>query len=172
MGVHQEAELQAGEEVGRRWLITPTVALSGEVEVVERRAFVGLAAIVVAVGLTGLAVFQVALIAGAPLGRAAWGGTSTYLPKSLRIASAVTIVIYALGALLVLRRAGFSIRWISPGFARWGTWAFVIILTLAALVNFLSQSPWERFLLAPTAVLLATLSLIVAIKGTDTVNTS
>jgi pimeloyl-ACP methyl ester carboxylesterase len=31
-------------------------------------------AIVVAVGLTSLAVFQVALIAGAPLGRAAWGG--------------------------------------------------------------------------------------------------
>jgi hypothetical protein len=55
MGVHQEAELQAGEEVGRRWLITPSVALSGEVEVVESRAFVRLAAIVVAVGLTSLA---------------------------------------------------------------------------------------------------------------------
>jgi cell division protein FtsW (lipid II flippase) len=53
-----------------------------------------------------------------------------------------------------------------------GNGAFVIILTLAALVNFLSQSPWERFLLAPTAVILAGLSLIVAIKGTDTVNTS
>jgi hypothetical protein len=53
-----------------------------------------------------------------------------------------------------------------------GNGAFVIILTLAALVNFLSQSPWERFLLAPTAVILAALSLIVAIKGTDTVNTS
>jgi hypothetical protein len=64
------------------------------------------------------------------------------------------------------------VRWISPGFARWGTWAFAIILTLAALVNFLSLSPWERFLLAPTALLLAALSLIVAIKGTDTVNTS
>jgi hypothetical protein len=103
------------------------------VEVVESRAFVRLAAIVVAVVLTGLAVFQVALIAGAPLGRAAWGGTSTYLPKRLRIASAITIVIYVLGALLVLRRAGFPIRWISPAFARWGTWAFVIILTLAGL---------------------------------------
>jgi hypothetical protein len=53
-----------------------------------------------------------------------------------------------------------------------GNGAFVIILTLAALVNFLSQSPWERFLLAPTALLLAALSLIVVIKGTDTVNTS
>jgi hypothetical protein len=53
-----------------------------------------------------------------------------------------------------------------------GNVGFVIILTVAALVNFLSQSPWERFLLAPTALLLAALSLIVAIKGTGTVNTS
>lgn len=52
----------------------------------------------------------------------------------------------------------------------WGMWAFVIILTLAGLVNFLSQSPWERFLLEPTALLLAALSLILAIKGTDAVN--
>jgi hypothetical protein len=97
------------------------------------------------VGFAGLAVFQLALIAGAPLGRAAWGGTATQLPQSLRLASAVTILIYVLGALLVLRRAGFTIRWISAEFARWGTWALVIILTLSALANFLSQSPWERF---------------------------
>ena len=132
-------------------------------------AFVRLAALIVAVGLAGLAVFQVALIAGAPLGRAAWGGTITQLPTSLRLASLVAILIYGLGALLVLRRAGFPIMWISPGFARWGTWALVIVLTLAALPNFLSQSPWERFLLGPTALLLAALSLIVALKGTETV---
>jgi hypothetical protein len=124
------------------------------------------------VGFAGLAVFQFALIAGAPLGRAAWGGTATQLPQSLRLASAVTILIYVLGALLVLRRAGFTIRWISAEFARWGTWALVIILTLSALPNFLSQSPWERFLLAPTALLLAVLCLIVALKGADASTTS
>lgn len=136
------------------------------------RAFVRFAAIVVAVGLAGLAVFQLALIAGVPLGAAAWGGTRTVLPPSLRIASAVTILIYGLGALLVLRRAGFPIRWISPRFAHWGTWALVIILTLAALPNFVSQSPWEQFLLGPTALLLAALSLVVALKAGDTVSTS
>lgn len=122
--------------------------------------------------LSGLPVLQLALIAGAPLGHAAWGGTATQLPQSLRLASAVTILIYVLGAVLVLRRAGFPIRWISPVFAHWGTWALVIILTLSALANFLSQSPWERFLLAPTALLLAVLCLIVALKGTDAVSTS
>jgi hypothetical protein len=47
---------------------TPNVALSGEVKVLGSRAFVRLAATVVAVCLTGLAVFQIALVARAPLG--------------------------------------------------------------------------------------------------------
>jgi len=137
---------------------------------VRSPAVVRLAALIVAVGFAGLVVFQLALIAGAPLGRAAWGGASTQLPTSLRLASVVAILIYGLGALFVLRRAGFLIRWLSPGLARWGTWALVILLTLAALPNFLSQSPWERFLLGPTALLLAALCLLVALKGKATVD--
>jgi hypothetical protein len=134
------------------------------VEVVRSPTLVRLAAVIVAVGFAGLAVFQLALIAGAPLGRAAWGGTSTRLPTSLRLASGVAILIYGLGAVLILRCAGFPIRWISPGLARWGTWALVIILTLAALPNLLSPSPWERFLFGPTALFLAALSLVVALR--------
>ena len=137
------------------------------------RALVRVAALVVAVGLACLVIFQLALIAGAPLGRAAWGGTYIRLPASLRLGSVASILIYALGALVVLRRAGFPIRWISPVFARLGTWALAVILTLSALINFLSQSPWERFLMGPTALLLAILAAIVAHNGrTDTVSTS
>jgi uncharacterized membrane protein YhhN len=58
-------------------------------------------------------------------------------------------------------------------FARWGTWALAIILTLSALINFLSQTPWERFLMGPAALLLAALSVFIADRGTaDTVTSS
>lgn len=40
------------------------------------------------------------------------------------------------------------------------------ILTLSALINFLSQSPWERFLMGPAALLLAALSVFIAHQGT------
>jgi hypothetical protein len=63
---------------------------------VRSPAVVRLAALIVAVGFAGLAVFQLALSAGAPLGRAAWGGMSTQLPMSLRLASVVAIFIYGL----------------------------------------------------------------------------
>lgn len=132
------------------------------------RTLVRRSGVAVAVGFAVVVVFQLALIAGAPLGRAAWGGTARVLPTSLRVGSSVTVLVYSLAALLVLRRAGFHIRWISRAFARRGTWAVVVILPLSALANFASESPWERFLMAPVAIVLAVLSFIVARNANDT----
>lgn len=53
------------------------------------------AAVVASVLLAALAAFQVALAAGAPLGRLAWGGRHRVLPTGLRIASGVSVVVYA-----------------------------------------------------------------------------
>ena len=129
-------------------------------------------AVAATVGLGGYAIYQLALAAGAPLGRGAWGGTQTQLPTSLRLASAAAIVVYGLAALVVLRRAGFSIRRISLTVARIGTWVLVVVLTLSALENFLSQSPWERFLNGPVALVLAALCLIVARGAHGTIHPS
>jgi hypothetical protein len=87
---------------------------------------------------------------------------------SLRVASAVAIVFYGLAAVVVLRRAGFRIGGVSRAVARVGTWVLVAILPLSALVNVLSPSPWERFLMAATALVLAALCLVVARSADDT----
>jgi hypothetical protein len=121
-----------------------------------------------AVGFAALAVFELALTVGAPLGRAAWGGTQPQLPLSLRLASALAIAFYGLAAAVVLRRAGFRIGWVSRAAARVGTWVLVMILPLSALLNALSASPWERYLMAPTALVLAALCLIVARSADET----
>jgi hypothetical protein len=126
-------------------------------------------AVAATVGFAGYAIYQLALAAGAPLGRGAWGGTHTQLPMSLRVASALAIAVYGLAALVVLRRAGFRIRWISPTVARIGTWVLTVMLTLSALGNFLSQSPWEKFLNGPVALVLAALCVIVARSAHGTV---
>ena len=65
-------------------------------------------AVAAAVGFLVIAIFQAALALGAPLGRAAWGGTRTHLPTGLRIASAAAVVFWLLAALIVLGRAGFG----------------------------------------------------------------
>lgn len=109
-----------------------------------------------------ITIFQAALALGAPLGRAAWGGTRTHLPRGLRIASAVATVFWALAALIVLGRAEFQISPIPDTVARWGTWVLVGVLLVGALMNFASSSPWERFLWGPLALVLAVLCFVLA----------
>lgn len=123
------------------------------------------AAIAAAVGFLAIAGFQAALALGAPLGRAAWGGTRTNLPTSLRIASAVAVVFWVLAAMIVLERADYHISPIPEPVARWGTWILVGVLLVGALMNFASSSPWERFLWGPLALLLAVLCFVLARSG-------
>ncbi len=119
-------------------------------------------AVAAAVGFLVIAIFQAALALGAPLGRAAWGGTRTHLPTGLRIASAAAAVFWLLAALIVLARAGFEISPVSDAVARWGTWILVGVLLVGALMNFASSSPWERFLWGPLALVLAVLCFVLA----------
>ena len=124
-----------------------------------------MAAVSAVIGFIVIVAFQVALALGAPLGRAAWGGTHTQLPPGLRVASAVAAGFWVLAALIVLGRAGYQVSPLPLGAARWGTWILVGALLFGALMNFASPSAWERFLWGPFALLLAGLCLVVARSG-------
>lgn len=126
-----------------------------------------LAAVAAAIGFIALAAFQLALVLGAPLGRAAWGGTYDQLPAGLRIASAFAVGLWVLAVPIVLRRGGFMISPPSEAIARWGTWILVGLLSLGALMNFASRSSWERFGWGPVALILAVLCFMIARGGTD-----
>ncbi|PPK66668.1 hypothetical protein V5P93_004705 [Actinokineospora auranticolor] len=102
-------------------------------------------AIAAATLFTGLSAFQLALALGAPLGRAAWGGTRPDLPAGLRVASAVAVVVWACAAVVVLRRGEVLARPGSPRLIRRLTWALVVLMAIGALMNAASPSPWERF---------------------------
>jgi hypothetical protein len=131
------------------------------------------AALAATVGFAGLAVFQLLLAAGAPFGEAAWGGTTEgQLSTGFRVGSAMSLVVYAVAAALILRRTGFPIRWVSLAVARIGSWVLVALLTLGALANLLSQSPWERFLLGPVTLVLAGLCLVGARSADDAVSSA
>jgi hypothetical protein len=115
-----------------------------------------------AVGFLAIAAFQAALALGAPLGRAAWGGKSATLPRNLRVASGVAVLVWLVAAVIVLGRAGITIVPLPAGLLEWGTWALVVLLVVGAIVNVASSSPWERFGWAPATILLALITLVVA----------
>jgi uncharacterized membrane protein len=117
--------------------------------------------VLAAIGLSVVAAFQLAIVLGAPVGRASWGGVHEgSLPVNLRTASAVGVVVWSMAALVVLGRA--ELGPLSGGFVRWVAWLLVGVLVLGALANAASNSPWERFGWAPLALVLAVLCGIVA----------
>lgn len=114
--------------------------------------------------LAGLAVFQGALIAGAPLGRMAWGGQHRVLPAKLRIGSAVSIGLYALFAYAALAKAGLVPPLIGESFTSVTMWMMTAYFALGVLMNGISRSKPERLVMTPAAAALAALYLVLALQ--------
>jgi len=121
------------------------------------------AAISLVVILSLLAVFQLALALGAPLGRFAWGGQHRVLPGRLRIGSLVSIVIYAIIAVLALDRVGL-IDVVPDVVSTVGMWVVFAYFVIGIPLNAISRSKPERYVMTPVVTVLAVLSLLVALS--------
>ncbi|MCY0905927.1 hypothetical protein [Arthrobacter sp. H14-L1] len=122
-----------------------------------------LSAILACALLAGLAVFQGALIAGAPLGRRAWGGQHRVLPANLRIGSAVSIAVYALFGYAALAKAGLLPPLVSASFTAITVWVMAAYFVLGVIMNGISRSKPERLVMTPTTLALAALYLVLAL---------
>jgi hypothetical protein len=97
--------------------------------------------------------FQLALAAGAPWARAAYGGGHDgVLPRHLRMLSAATALGYGSGALLVLRGSG------SPAARSTAFTALSVAMGVGTLANAASRSRVERTLWTPVAAVTAWLA--------------
>ncbi|MGD9740062.1 MAG: hypothetical protein AB7O56_13695 [Bauldia sp.] len=118
-------------------------------------------AILATVLLAGLAVFQAALAAGAPLGHLAWGGANRVLPIGFRVASAAAIPLYAAIALVLLDRAAV-IDLFPDGFVRPAAWVAFGYFCLGVVLNLASRSAPERLVMTPLVTALAVAAFLVA----------
>jgi hypothetical protein len=122
-------------------------------------------ALVAAIGVIALLVFQVLLAAGLPLGVAAFGGANVVLPPKLRAASAASAVIFLAAFYFVLARGGLFGAVGRNSAVHIGIWVFATVFGLSALANVASASRWERFLMAPTALLLCGCCVVLALSS-------
>jgi hypothetical protein len=123
------------------------------------------AAVVALILFAALVLFQLALAAGAPWGRAAYGGqTPGVLPARLRVSSVVAALVWAGVALVVARRGGIPV-W-APLPDAWlpvAIWIVVGLLALAVVLNTITRSTVERAIWAPASVLMLAATLVVAL---------
>lgn len=127
------------------------------------RGMSGPAAIVLTVLLAALAVFQVALVAGAPLGRFAWGGGERVLSRRKRVGSVVAVVLYAAFAVLALFRAGVVGFLAEAPAIVVAMWVVVAYLAIGIVLNVMSRSLPERAVMTPVVLVLTGLALVVAL---------
>jgi hypothetical protein len=120
-------------------------------------------ALVGAVLLGCLAVFQLLLVTGAPLGRFAWGGQHVVLPTGLRIGSGISIALYAVFALLMLQAAG-AVAVLPHGMVGVAIWVLTGYFALGVAMNAASRSRPERLVMTPTVLTLAVVCLVLALQ--------
>lgn len=122
---------------------------------------VPVAALVATTVLVVLAALQVLVACGQPYGRLVWGGQRTVLPGGLRFASAVSVVLYAAMALVLLGRAELM-GVFDDAFVSRGSWVLTGYFGLGTLLNLASRSRSERVVMSPACAVLTVCALVVA----------
>lgn len=105
-----------------------------------------------------IAFFQIALIAGAPLGRYTQGGQHAgALPLSGRIIAAVSIPVVLFQGVAILSAAGF------PGldWPRWTGWVALAVQVVSTVLNWITPSKPERAVWGPVMLVLSAMALVV-----------
>ena len=121
------------------------------------------AATVAAALIAVVALFQIALALGAPMGSAAWGGQNPgRLPTGLRVASGIVgILVYPILVVLVLEAGGVIDLDRVPDLGSTGMWVVTGLFTLGVMANLVSRSKPER-IWAPVSLVIAICCGIVA----------
>ncbi|MBX3098646.1 MAG: hypothetical protein KF761_03630 [Salinibacterium sp.] len=114
--------------------------------------------------LFALAVLQILLIVGMPLGRFAWGGTQDRLSPSRRIAAGVAIVLYAAFVVIALLRSHVIATPLSDLVGIIAMWVVTSYLFFSVVPNLASKSPQEKRLMVPVSAALAILALLIALS--------
>ncbi|WP_308799984.1 hypothetical protein [Agromyces silvae] len=122
-----------------------------------------IAVIVSIVLLAALSVLQLMVAAGLPYGRLVWGGGHRVLPRGLRVGSAISVLVYAAFAWVLLARAG-ALEGDESTVVVVLTWVLLGYFVVGTMMNLISRSRAERLVMTPTCAALAVATLIVALS--------
>lgn len=109
--------------------------------------------ILAAIIFTGLIIVNILLIAGLPLGELTMGGQYKILPKRMRIMAVMSVVIQIFAIIIVLQGGGYIELWFSHNVTKVICYVFFGYLILNSIMNFLSKSKKEKYIMTPLALL-------------------
>ncbi len=110
------------------------------------------------------ALFQVALVFGAPLGEYAYGGQMPgKLPTPYRIASAISFTLTLAISGHYLAQLGVVPKLLGEDLNHWVNWGLIGFATVAALMNNITKSAKEKRLWGSTTIAMLIAAIVVAL---------
>ncbi len=112
---------------------------------------------------TATALFQLALVFGAPMGEYAYGGQLPgKLPIPYRVASAVSFLLLLAIAGHYLAQLGLVPKLLSNDLNQWVNWGLIGFAALAAVMNNITRSVKEKRLWGSTTIAMLIAAIVVA----------
>ncbi len=102
-----------------------------------------------------IALMTILVACGLPLGEFTMGGQYQVLPKKLRFMAIISVVIQLFASITILQAGGFIDMWFSYQVTKYITMFFAIYLSLNTVMNFLSNSKKEKYVMTPTSFITA-----------------
>ena len=100
--------------------------------------------------LFGVIVIMTVLVAcGLPLGEFTMGGQHKILPKKFRVMAVFSVPIQIFAMIIILQAGGFISLWLSFKLTKYICFFFVIYLSLNTIMNMISKSRKEKYVMTP-----------------------
>ncbi len=108
-------------------------------------------------------VLSILIICGLPLGELTMGGQYTVFPPKLRIVLVAQLVLQMFFVVIILQMGGFIPLWFSDNVTRIICIVMAAYLSLNTVMNFISKSKKERYIMTPLSFVAAACFWITAL---------
>ena len=112
----------------------------------------------------GIAILYVLVALGLPLGEFTMGGQHKILPKKYRVMAIVSVVIQLFAIIIILQADGLISSWFSIKVTKYICIFFALYLSLNIIMNFISRSKKERYVMTPVSFVSAICFFVTALK--------
>ena len=100
-----------------------------------------------------IATMTILVACGLPLGEYTMGGQHKVLPKNLRVAAVISVAIQIFAMIIILQAGDFISLWFSYKVTKYICFFFAAYLSLNTIVNMISKSRKERFVMTPLSLI-------------------
>ena len=111
-----------------------------------------------------IATMTILVACGLPLGEFTMGGQHKILPKKFRVAAVISFFIQIFAMLIILQAGGFISLFFSIKLTKYICFFFAAYLSLNTIMNMISKSKKEKYVMTPISLIAAICFWITAFK--------